>query len=42
MSKLIGLNLKYAVHEFGGHFPGLDNPPAMIADIREVASYWKV
>ncbi|KAJ7347517.1 Alpha/Beta hydrolase protein [Mycena albidolilacea] len=38
----VGNLVSYTVHEFGGHFPGLDNPPAMIADIREVASYWKV
>ncbi|KAJ7884148.1 Alpha/Beta hydrolase protein [Mycena olivaceomarginata] len=38
----VGNLVSYTVHEFGGHFPGLDNPPEMIADIREVASYWKV
>ncbi|KAJ7618564.1 Alpha/Beta hydrolase protein [Roridomyces roridus] len=25
------------VHDFGGHFAGLDNPPALIEDIRDVA-----
>lgn len=28
-------------HVFGGHFPGLDNPPALVADIRESGSYWR-
>lgn len=27
-------------HEFGGHFPGLDNPPALIEDLREIGNYW--
>ena len=27
-------------HDFGGHFPGLDNPPALIGDLREIAKYW--
>ncbi|KAF5011271.1 hypothetical protein FDECE_2624 [Fusarium decemcellulare] len=27
-------------HEFGGHFPALDNPPAMITDLREIGTYW--
>lgn len=29
-----------ADHEAGGHFPGLDNPPALLADLREIATYW--
>ncbi|KAJ6507175.1 epoxide hydrolase 1 [Mycena vitilis] len=29
------------VHDFGGHFAGLDNPPALIADIREIGLYFK-
>jgi hypothetical protein len=28
-------------HDFGGHFPGLDNPPALIEDIREMGLYFK-
>ena len=28
-------------HEFGGHFPGVDNPPALIEDLREIKKYWK-
>ncbi|UKZ74572.1 hypothetical protein TrVFT333_002242 [Trichoderma virens FT-333] len=31
----------YNNHDFGGHFPSLDNPPAMISDLREIGSYWK-
>jgi hypothetical protein len=27
-------------HDFGGHFSGLDNPPALIADIREMGDYF--
>jgi hypothetical protein len=30
----------HADHDFGGHFPGLDNPPAMIADLRDIGRYW--
>lgn len=29
-----------ADHDFGGHFPGLDNPPALLEDLREIATYW--
>jgi hypothetical protein len=28
-------------HEFGGHFAGLDNPPALIADLKEIVQYWE-
>lgn len=31
---------KHIDHEFGGHFPGLDNPPALLHDLREIADYW--
>jgi hypothetical protein len=27
-------------HDFGGHFAGLDNPPALMADLREIGKYW--
>ncbi|EIN09123.1 alpha/beta-hydrolase [Punctularia strigosozonata HHB-11173 SS5] len=27
-------------HDFGGHFPGLDNPSALVADIREMGGYY--
>ncbi|TGO61496.1 hypothetical protein BOTNAR_0128g00040 [Botryotinia narcissicola] len=26
-------------HNFGGHFPGLDNPPALVDDIRKIGNY---
>ena len=32
---------RYSDHDFGGHFPGLDNPAALLSDLREIASYWK-
>lgn len=38
----VGNLVSYIAHDFGGHFPGLDNPPALIADIREIVSYWNV
>lgn len=28
------------VHDFGGHFPGLDNPPALLEDIREMGLHY--
>ncbi|KAL2843055.1 alpha/beta-hydrolase [Aspergillus pseudodeflectus] len=37
----VGNLVKYTNHESGGHFPGIDNPPALLADLREIASYWK-
>ncbi|KAF7371189.1 putative epoxide hydrolase [Mycena sanguinolenta] len=37
----VGNLVSYTVHDFGGHFPGLDNPPALIGDIRELAQYFK-
>ncbi|KAL4978213.1 alpha/beta-hydrolase [Aspergillus desertorum] len=30
----------YRNHDFGGHFPGLDNPPALLGDLREIGSFW--
>ncbi|KAI0867394.1 Alpha/Beta hydrolase protein, partial [Hypoxylon argillaceum] len=30
----------YNYHDFGGHFPGLNNPPALIQDLREIGNYW--
>ncbi|KAJ7183808.1 Alpha/Beta hydrolase protein [Mycena filopes] len=38
----VGNLVSYKVHEFGGHFPAIDNPSATIADIREVAEHWEV
>jgi hypothetical protein len=29
------------VHDFGGHFPGLDNPPALIDDLRDIGLYFE-
>ncbi|KAF7352275.1 Epoxide hydrolase domain protein [Mycena venus] len=37
----IGNLVSYKVHDFGGHFAGLDNPPALIEDIREMGLYFK-
>ncbi|KAJ7356671.1 Alpha/Beta hydrolase protein [Mycena albidolilacea] len=37
----LGNLVSYKEHDFGGHFPGLDNPPALIEDIREMGLYFK-
>ncbi|KAK6981499.1 epoxide hydrolase domain protein [Favolaschia claudopus] len=37
----VGNLVAYNAHDFGGHFPGLDNPPALIEDIRSMAKYFK-
>ncbi|KAJ7282731.1 Alpha/Beta hydrolase protein, partial [Mycena rebaudengoi] len=37
----VGNLVLYTEHDFGGHFAGLDNPPALIADIREMGLYFK-
>ncbi|KAJ7467184.1 Alpha/Beta hydrolase protein [Mycena latifolia] len=37
----VGNLVSYKVHDFGGHFAGLDNPPALIEDIREMGLYFK-
>ncbi|KAL7813308.1 Alpha/Beta hydrolase protein [Trichoderma gracile] len=39
--KKTGNLVVYNNHDFGGHFPALDNPPAMIADLRQIADHWK-
>ncbi|KAJ7661644.1 Alpha/Beta hydrolase protein [Mycena rosella] len=36
----VGNLVSYKVHDFGGHFAGLDNPPALIEDIREMGTYF--
>ncbi|KAJ7883255.1 Alpha/Beta hydrolase protein [Mycena leptocephala] len=36
----VGNLVSYKVHDFGGHFSGLDNPPALIEDIREMGKYF--
>ncbi|KAJ7184615.1 Alpha/Beta hydrolase protein [Mycena filopes] len=37
----VGNLVSYKVHDFGGHFAGLDNPPALIEDLRDIAGYFK-
>ncbi|KAJ7671287.1 Alpha/Beta hydrolase protein [Mycena polygramma] len=37
----LGNLVSYTVHDFGGHFAGLDNPPALVGDIREMGLYFK-
>ncbi|KAJ7652023.1 Alpha/Beta hydrolase protein [Mycena polygramma] len=37
----VGNLVSYKEHDFGGHFPGLDNPPALIEDIREMGFSFK-
>ncbi|KAK0648103.1 Alpha/Beta hydrolase protein [Cercophora newfieldiana] len=36
----VGNLVQYRNHEFGGHFPGVDNPVAMLEDLREIGTYW--
>ncbi|KAI0409267.1 Alpha/Beta hydrolase protein [Xylaria palmicola] len=36
----VGNLVSYKVREFGGHFPGLDNPVGLAADIRDIGKYW--
>ncbi|KAJ6594455.1 Alpha/Beta hydrolase protein [Mycena capillaripes] len=36
----VGNLVSYKVHDFGGHFAGLDNPPALIEDIRDMGLYF--
>ncbi|KAJ7094243.1 Alpha/Beta hydrolase protein [Mycena crocata] len=36
----VGNLVSYRFHNFGGHFAGLDNPPALIADIREMGVHF--
>ncbi|KAJ8121459.1 hypothetical protein ONZ43_g2094 [Nemania bipapillata] len=36
----VGNLVLYNYHDFGGHFPALDNPPALISDLREIGNYW--
>ncbi|KAF7357826.1 Epoxide hydrolase domain protein [Mycena venus] len=37
----VGNLVSYKVHDFGGHFAGLDNPPALIEDIRDMGPYFE-
>jgi len=27
-------------HDFGGNFAGLDNPKALVDDLREIGTHW--
>ncbi|KAK9318857.1 Alpha/Beta hydrolase protein [Lipomyces orientalis] len=36
----VGNLVYYKFQEFGGHFPALDNPPALAADISMIGKYW--
>ncbi|KAJ7788969.1 Alpha/Beta hydrolase protein [Mycena leptocephala] len=37
----VGNLVSYKFHDFGGHFAGLDNPPTLIKDIREMGTYFR-
>ncbi|KAF9775825.1 hypothetical protein IL306_006040 [Fusarium sp. DS 682] len=37
----VGNLVHFENHEFGGHFPGLDNPVALAKDLKEIKKYWK-
>ncbi|KAI0388355.1 Alpha/Beta hydrolase protein [Xylariaceae sp. FL0594] len=36
----VGNLVEYKFHDFGGHFPALENPTALAADIRDIGNYW--
>ncbi|KAF5252538.1 hypothetical protein FANTH_2432 [Fusarium anthophilum] len=36
----VGNLVSYKNHEFGGHFPGLDNPDALAEDLKDIKKYW--
>ncbi|KAF5532794.1 epoxide hydrolase [Fusarium mexicanum] len=36
----VGNLVSYKNHEFGGHFPGLDNPVALAEDLEDIKKYW--
>ncbi|KAF2219983.1 Alpha/Beta hydrolase protein [Elsinoe ampelina] len=36
----LGNLVSYEKHDFGGHFPGLDNPEALTGDLRDIREYW--
>ncbi|KAJ2986348.1 hypothetical protein NUW58_g5072 [Xylaria curta] len=38
---MLGNHVNTTYHDFGGHFAALDNPPAIIADIKKIATYWE-
>ncbi|KAJ7151620.1 Alpha/Beta hydrolase protein [Mycena filopes] len=37
----VGNLVSYKEHDFGGHFAGIDNPPALIEDLREMGTYFE-
>ncbi|KAJ1711030.1 alpha/beta-hydrolase [Aspergillus flavus] len=37
----VGNLVLYRNHDFGGHFPGLDSPSALLDDLREIGTFWK-
>lgn len=37
----VGNLVGYFNHDFGGHFPGVDNPSALVQDLREIGKYWE-
>ncbi|KAF9881760.1 hypothetical protein CkaCkLH20_00906 [Colletotrichum karsti] len=37
---MLGNLTMYRNHEFGGNFAGLDNPAALIEDLREIGTHW--
>ncbi|KAF4955648.1 hypothetical protein FSARC_11796 [Fusarium sarcochroum] len=41
MVEKVGNLVYWKDHDFGGHFPGVDNPSALISDIRELRTHWK-
>ncbi|CAH0051433.1 unnamed protein product [Clonostachys solani] len=40
IAESVGNLVEYRNHESGGNFPGLDNPEALISDIRRIGEYW--
>ncbi|KAH7413866.1 Alpha/Beta hydrolase protein [Phaeosphaeria sp. MPI-PUGE-AT-0046c] len=36
----VGNLVRFKNHDSGGHFPGLDNPPALVKDLREIGNWW--
>ncbi|KAK4977697.1 hypothetical protein LTR42_002070 [Elasticomyces elasticus] len=37
----VGNLVQYRNHDFGGHFPGIDNPSALLEDLREIGNFWE-
>ncbi|KAF5652464.1 epoxide hydrolase [Fusarium sp. NRRL 25303] len=36
----VGNLVSYKNHEFGGHFSGVDNPIALVEDLKDIKKYW--